>query len=1154
MNKYICYIFALSAVVTLIMTGCGGTSTDHYMVAPPEYIAENTIQVNPDGSIDTPTQSGVSIRAYANTFDPDVKVKISANKSFEGIDGAFHSTSSLFTFSAEKVKSTSYGETSSKVTNVQNPVTLSVPNDSNEPGVYYIGVRDNSDQDWQYALVNDKNSPNNPLPVFTRASGNNNATEFYISTYKTDFQFAVFIEKAIDPSKTVITDFKAEAEPSEYLLVDGKYKNDITVKATIFGDQIGNLTSNNYAVEIGFLNDDGNNYNATSFPISGAIAKYNVSDKDAGAGNKYMHTITLTSISDYSNNTLSFGIGASKLTQNIFPADFTITVKVNEAPNIVAYSQTKGITLKNVEGNFIKVLSTSPEDGATEVLPDTGSIVVKFDNELASDNDWASYITLTDANNIIPVEVTYSDKTLYINYNKLSSSTKYTLHIKDGLKGTEKDAVTEAFTMTFTTKGQAITTSLTAPTSLKNVKPTANIMISFSDKINWENESKNLVTLCLGENPIECKYSYLADNNFLTLTPANKLLYNKTYTINISKSLTNSETDQIFEFSTLESAENSSITPDTSKSEDGKFYLVSGQKFYIDFNRPIIDEVTAKSSVYLQKSGTALTDYTTEFDTAKQVITICINLPFEADQTYTVGVKEFSDSDGTIARAAEDSFKAMTEIAVESIELNCGSDWQTASGTSDATVSGKIKVTFNQPVQPAAVKLLDNAGSEVNDTLISNKTAEKNSIIEFDYNGLDPLSTYGVVASYIDTATGQSIESGVHTFITTVPDCLVLANPSLPNSESNPYLVYSAKALDQIRENDYLAKGYYFKQMVDIDLSPTVYSSSNNTVATGWKPFGRNPSTNSQVEFNGHYDGNNKTISNLTSSTESEKECPSLFGIIGTGSVINLSLENINLNGKKYVGAIAGRINDVEITNCHSTGNIVVYSSYAGGLIGHVDYITLSDSHSEVNITTTSHGEYDSCVGGLIGYIYETGDVTNCYATGNISGPYRVGGIIGSSWEGTIKGCYTTNLTVTGLECVGGLIGSVDSLTIITDCHCDNVTINVYEYASGCAIGGLIGWNAAGEISDCQTSGTVTGRGPVGGVIGINGDSEYGKFGIVKGLESKCAVYGFDYLGGVIGANDNGSYENLSHTGPAPVGIDSEHTPEFTGELVGFGA
>ena len=1078
-KKYIGYIVAFMVIYVLIVTGCGGTASDLIITPTPEYISENTIPINPDGSINAYTRSGIALKAESNTFDPDVKLKITENKAFEGVDGEFSSISSLFTISAEKLQNSSWGESKKKVTDVARPVIITIPNDIGKAGTYYVGVRANSSSSWKYILVNDKNSATNPLPVYSRYAVDNNAPEYYVSTYNVDFQFSLFVEspekKDDDKDKTVITDFKAEAEPSEYELVNSCYSKDITVKATVYGDNINKLTASDYVVEIGFLSEEKRTHSQYTFPISGAIATYDISEPDAGAGNKYKHTVTLKSISDYNNNTLSFGIGASKLTQEIFPDNFTVTLKVDGTSKILAYQNTKGITL-----------TTQKQDDPLTIATATMTIPAALDAPIAT-----------------------------------------------------------------------------------------NVVISFSDSIKWEQDSKNLVTLYNGQNFVECEYSYNSSDNTLTLTPAAELLFNTRYTVNVSKFLTNTSADQQFEFTTVESAGTPSISADTSKSSDGRFYLVAGQIFHIDFNKVILNSDTAKYQIYMQKNGVDFRYFNVDFDTEKRIATINVETPFEADQTYTVGIKEFTDSDGTVIKSASIQVEALPSITLESIEIDYGTGWQIASGCVEALNTGKIRVTLTQPIDPSAVKLLDKNGSEMAEPFIAGKTTEKSSSIEFKYVKLDYMATYGVVVSYADAVSGQSLESDVHTFTIKTPDYPVLANESAANSESNPYLIYSAVAFDHIRDDEFLAENYYFKQMVDIDLSPSAYSSPNNTTENGWKPFGRYDSiTYTDIGFIGHYDGNNKTINNMFCKNDEPKGYLSLFGAIIEGSVSNLGVENVKIEGHSYIGALAGYVNDAKITNCHSSGEIL-YEDNAGGLIGCCDIINISNSYSTAKVIANG-GTFDNFVGGLIGTANSNIKVIDCYATGEVTGLNYLGGLIGligdtsyiSDTQAVIDTCYATN-TVKGQDNVGGLIGYVNiENCIINSCYVTDGTIsgrnnvggfagiiqsnaevsnsytkNITVEADGNNVGGIVGLNH-GYMENCQSSGTVKGTDNVGGVVGFNECIEYKYWPSVSRTESECNVEGQNNIGGIIGHNTS-SMESCKASGTIK-GVDK------VGGIIGF--
>ena len=1112
MKKCLSFIIVFFAIIALIITGCGGGS-DFVKSNNPGHVSESIIPVSNEGGIDGYTQSGLHIKAENGTFESNVKVNITENKLFEGMSREFFNTSSLFTISAEKTVTNSFGgETKTKVTSVKKPVIITVPNNSTQSGIYYVGTRADSNKAWKYMLLNDNNSYNNPLPVFSRLSENNNAKEFYVSTYNVDFQFSVFVETEPDPNKTVITDFMAEAEPSAYESVDGKYKDDIKIKATVLGDNLNNLSSGNFTVEIGFLNNRKDEFSQSTFPINGASARYEVSEPNAGAGNSFKHTIILTNISDFSNNTLSFVLGASKLTQEDFPTDFTVTLKVDESPKVVAFEKTKGIILKS-DKNQIKIVSTNPLNGATNVSTEAGNITIAFDKELANDNSWVTFVSLTTGNSVIPVKVAYKNKTLTISHDELEKATSYNLQLKGGLKSVEADTETEAFELTFTTQSQptTVTATMTSPEST-NAPLAAKVVIAFSENIKWEENSKNLVTLSDDTAKVECNYTYA--NKTLTLTPTAELLFNKTYTVKISKYLTQYsnaklQSDLQFEFTTVESAGTPSITPDQTMSSDYGYYLVANQKFQIDFNKIIVDENTAKHKIYMQKNGAAFSQYAVEFDADKRIATINVEAPFEADKTYRVGVTEFTDSDGSLVKSAEKSVNALPTMTA-SIEIkDSATDWKNASGSNELALEGKIRVKLNQSIDPSFVKFVDKNGIEMTAPFIANKTTAKSDTIEFDYSGLTYKTTYGIIVSCDDAVTGQKFESGTHTFLTTYPRVLVLENPSLEPSASNPWLVYCAEAFNQIREPEFLGEGYYYKQMDDIDLSPSVYASDYNKSTTGWKPLGVMGET-INTPFIGHYDGNDMTIKNLTCNVQSDDtdSTPSLFGIIENGSVSNLGLEDVNLKGGFGVAAIAGLAENTTITNCHTTGEI--------------------------------------------------------------NGTNYIGGLIGQLRSGNIDDCNTTNLIIKGSINVGGIVGhfgmsenSDNIVATMKNCHSINISLEASGQDAGIEgnIGGIVGLNG-GKIINCSSSGKViSDECNVSGIVGCNGywGSGYNLYGFVDSAKTTCEVKGYDFVAGIIGYNFGNCTEyKLSFDGnidpdfykePDPYG-DPPYNPWYKDQIV----
>jgi len=102
--------------------------------------------------------------------------------------------------------------------------------------------------------------------------------------------------------------------------------------------------------------------------------------------------------------------------------------------------------------------------------------------------------------------------------------------------------------------------------------------------------------------------------------------------------------------------------------------------------------------------------------------------------------------------------------------------------------------------------------------------------------------------------------------------------------------------------------------------------------------------------------------------------------------------------------------------------------------------------------------------------------VSNSCSTGNVTGKKHVGGLVGLNDWGTISNCYCTG-NVTGEKRVGGLVGSNDWGTISNCCSTGSVTGDSNP-------GGLVGYNEGGSVSnsfwDIITGGIVISAGGTG--------------------------------------------------------------------------
>jgi len=127
-----------------------------------------------------------------------------------------------------------------------------------------------------------------------------------------------------------------------------------------------------------------------------------------------------------------------------------------------------------------------------------------------------------------------------------------------------------------------------------------------------------------------------------------------------------------------------------------------------------------------------------------------------------------------------------------------------------------------------------------------------------------------------------------------------------------------------------------------------------------------------------------------------------------------------------------------------------------------------------VNVTVSGN---DS-VGGLLGC--NAGTVSGSYFTGNVTGGDVVGGLVGRNCGRVSNSCSSGN--VTGNTNVGGLVGHTDMLGAVSNSY------STSSVTGDLNVGGLLGWNA-GTLSKSYSTGTVTGSAWTGGLVG---DYAYG--------------------------------------------------------------
>ena len=266
------------------------------------------------------------------------------------------------------------------------------------------------------------------------------------------------------------------------------------------------------------------------------------------------------------------------------------------------------------------------------------------------------------------------------------------------------------------------------------------------------------------------------------------------------------------------------------------------------------------------------------------------------------------------------------------------------------------------------------------------------------------------------------------------------------------------------------------------------------------------------------FDGNNKTISNLTI-VGNDRYC-GLFKTVSTRTIKNLTFSNVTListtnlpTQQLCIGALCGEIQGTTISNCNIDGMTVEVSNaanvYMGGIAGHsTGAISLTDcsvSYSQSLTISTNSLEY----GGLLGYVEATKGteptMTRCSVTNtslslsSTNGMIEAGGIIGYSTTGqpTMVNCsWTGELSLnsgTGNMYAGGLVGRLIKGTsgklLPTNCTVGAAGSSISATSSSATkyLGAYMGFNngTVPSFSNCTRNVTLTLNGdPVTGDIG----------------------------------------------------------------------
>ena len=233
----------------------------------------------------------------------------------------------------------------------------------------------------------------------------------------------------------------------------------------------------------------------------------------------------------------------------------------------------------------------------------------------------------------------------------------------------------------------------------------------------------------------------------------------------------------------------------------------------------------------------------------------------------------------------------------------------------------------------------------------------------------------------------------------------------------------------------------------NINLGPALSNASDV-----WGPNGHagfvSIGGNGTSAFNGTFNGNGNTISNLTINTAS-LDYVGLFGQIGgDGAVQNLGLSGGSVRGGLSVGALAGG-NSGTVTSVYETAAVTGGDvSIVGGLAGsNFSGGTITQSYATGNVMAG----VASSAGGLVGENFSS--ISQSHAAGTVTGGDNAsaGGLVGVNFSIVSQSYATGAVTVGDVGSAGGLVGATGLLTVDGNEATNSIT---NSYATGPVTGG----------------------------------------------------------------------------------------------------
>ena len=494
---------------------------------------------------------------------------------------------------------------------------------------------------------------------------------------------------------------------------------------------------------------------------------------------------------------------------------------------------------------------------------------------------------------------------------------------------------------------------------------------------------------------------------------------------------------------------------------------------------------------------------------------LTINFPAEYDYGSVIGEKENSFGIAMWGQILNGSvaFKHLGGVLkIYANDLPVGDNMQFVLSTTGKKLTGKFTTALN-----CETPVLETSDDDLNDTVVIRFNNTKENATAVFYIPI-AVGTYPEIDVVIIDANGKEIAFGYWT------DQVVERRAQKKGTISKKEVtggeiegVYSPE--EGVYEISNLAGLKWVAEQVNQEITTfegetILLTEDIDLKGEQWTPIGY------WTTFNGTFDGQDHTISNLKHHGTEDDCYVGLFGYTEKATIKNLTINNVDLK-------------------------LVANASWAGGhlgaLVGNFEGTTVIEN---INITgdVKIDGDIEKNGAGRIGAVAGGGRIEcnatfkNVHVKANegsfVKGNNSIGGIAGQLQGNiTIENC-STNIDVTaGKFFAGGIVGLTSHYTTFTNCHTSGNIAVVAGRAGNKVdlyrVGGIAGgWDDSatqalvleecsytGEISGQSVDGTIANNFACDGYVGIGYSEVIGAVVMVNGVEYKYSGNG-NYISG----------------------------------------